>query len=48
MLDQRQRARRLDRPMRTGVQLRVTSVTSVMPRTLAISTLRPLRVATLS
>ena len=38
----------MNRPVRTGVPLRVTSVTSTTPRLVLTSTRRPLRVATMS
>ena len=38
----------MNRAVRTGVPLRVTSVTSTTPRLVEISTRRPLRVATMS
>jgi hypothetical protein len=38
----------MNRALRTGVPLRVTSTTSTMPRLVLISTRRPLRVATMS
>ena len=38
----------MKRPVRTGVPLRVTSLTSTTPRAVVISTLRPALVAVIS
>jgi len=48
VLDQRHHRLAMNRAVRTGVPVRVTSLTSMIPRRLVMSTRRPARVAATS